>query len=728
MHSTGLWLKHTRQVLLITAFSTVTTAASVPRFTIDGHPITGSFAVRWEPDELRHALDTDVNLFFCYERRARNKLLDLRSEMGALIHERKAKVMANICFLVCSGPLAKDLDATATEIEVARPLKFAEPRVLWVGEEAVLVQRGEGAKLVGCQRGHKGTSATAHPKGEYLMHDALARREIKRVKGSPNLWGYWVIDDKRGNQRGALRALYRLIKELDVDSRGRPYNHVVVAGMANEDALANFDQGVCDMAGVYIYPAHRGVYRPDLAAQRLSNMLPVMRERSPETAFMGIFQAFTGPKWSPKPTRLQVRKQVTDFAHFGASALMVYSWRMVGDTKTLRNMPDLREEYGQIIRDVRSGDIQLDQPRPNYPARQFGEADLSALAPLLTFDTIAPDLEPNPRMTAGYAPGPNGKRWLHLNFKEYVLGKAQWPGVRIGRAHMVEDADYAGAGWVVAKVHNYLALDSEVGLSFRDSRGEPWWARYYPLPPGQTTSVCVPLAAVRRVIAFSDLMGMTALMRRPPEPTHMALEGLYLAPPSFSLTEAELTAAIAEAGPTIDGDASDPGWAAAQPAALRDEILDLPPSRPCAARVVCHGSRIALLFRSQLRGRPLIVSEGEETTLWRCLDDTVEVTVIAASGPAHVRFVTNSAGSHVATAYDAKGQPTEPPAIEHASRVQADEWVVEIAIDVASLGRKGPWRLGLRRHDVQVQHLTWPKSPATPIGIEPVGKLSMDSR
>ena len=81
---------------------------------------------------------------------------------------RRAKVMANICYLVCSGPLARDLDAEATEIEVAKPLKFTGPRVIWVGEEAIRAQRGEGRTLSGCQRGYYGTKPTAHPEGEYL--------------------------------------------------------------------------------------------------------------------------------------------------------------------------------------------------------------------------------------------------------------------------------------------------------------------------------------------------------------------------------------------------------------------------------------------------------------------------------------------------------------------------------------------------------------------------------
>jgi len=705
------------------------TAVAGSKFTINGQPITGSFAVRWEPDELRQALDTGVNLFFCYERRAAYQLLDPSTEMGALIQERKARVMANICYLVCAGPLASDIDAEATEIEVARPLKFAEPRVEWIGEEAVLIERGEGRRLVGCQRGHYGTKATAHPEGEYLMHDALARREILRVKDSPNLWGYWVIDDKRGNQRGALRALYRLIKELDVDSRGRPKNHVVVAGMANANALANFDAGVCDMVGIYIYPAHRGGYRASLTASELSSMLPIMRERSPDTPFMGIFQAFTNEKWYPKPTRLQVRKQVMDFAHFGASALMVYSWRMVKDTKTLRNLPDLREEYRQIIKDLCAGHIELDQPRPDYPAQQWGRADLSHLTPLLTFDTTAMKPKSRSRLRAEYAPGPDGGRWLHLNFEKYVVGRPQWPGVRIDRAHMAEDVDWAGAGWVVAKVHNYQPSDSEVGITLRDSRGEPWWAHYFPLAPAKTTSVCVPLTAVRRCVAFADVRNMTFLMRRPPEDTHLAVQGLYMAPPSFSLVAGhELRAFATKASPSIDGDPSDRCWTAAEPVGLQDEILSLPPLRRCSVRSVFRDGRVAFLCQSQLDGCPLIVSEGERQKLWRCLDDTIEIVMAAASGPAYVRFIANAAGSHVVSTYDSTGKPADAPRIKHASRVHADTWVVEVAIELAPLGPRGPWRLGLRRHDVQTQHLTWPRSPSVPVGVEPVGKFTVAGR
>lgn len=706
--------------------ASMSTLGAAPTFSIDGRPITGSFAVRWELDELRAALDIGVNLVFCYERVPGSQLLDPSSETGGLLLERKAKVMANICWLPCGAPLKADIDAAATEIELTKPLSFDEPRTLWIGEEAVRVQRGDKHRLVGCERGWAGTAATAHPKGEHLLHDDLARREVLRIKDSPNLWGYWVIDDKRGNQRGALRALYRIIKELDVDADGKPTDHVVVAGMSNVDALENFGPGVCDMAGIYIYPANRGAYRVDLAANELSAMLGIMNERSPETPFMGIFQAFTGPTWYPKPTPLQLRKQVTDFAHFGAGALMAYSWRMIGETRTLRNLPDLRDEYAAIIGDLRDGRLRLDQPRPSYPARAVAAVrpDGGTLTPLIVFGARTPELKPNPRLTTTYGPGPDGTQCLHLTFDEYLPGRPQWPSVRIDRGHMEADVDWAGAGWLVARVHNYLVSESEVGLSLRDSRGEPWWARYCPLPVGRTSEALVPLSEVRRVLAMSEFTSVSLLMRRPPVATHMAVEGLYLAPPSFELAAGASVAAGASAtAPVVDGDASDACWAAAAPVALEDEVLDSPPLRPCSARVVSTPGSFGVLFESLLAQQPLVAPEDEARKLWRCSGDTVELVIAALDSPAHVRCVVGAGGELLTSAYDAAGRVLPPPAARHAATVRDDVWTVELSVGREGLGR-GPVGVCFQRHDVQIQHLTWPKSPGTPLGVEAIGRLS----
>ena len=714
-----------RRLLLATLLAMALPAAAGPRFTIDGQPIFGSFAVTWKPDELRQALDTGINLFYCYDRKAGVQLLDPNTEMGAMILRGRAKAMYNLCSAV--GPrLMADIDAAATEIHVSGTADSAEPGVIWAGDEAIRFQSCNKRRLLGCERGYRDTRPAPHPKDEYLVYEDRLRAEVLKRKDSPNLWGYWIMDDKRGNQRAALRNAYRIIKDTDVDQTGKRNNHVVVAGMANEDALTNFDARVCDMVGIYIYPARRGVYEHTLIADRLKRMLPIIEQRSPGTPFMGIIQAFTGEHWIPKPTRLQVRKQLLDFAHFGASTFMVYSWRMVRDYKTLRNLPDLRAEVGQMIGDLNAGTIALDRQTPTYPEPPSARPDLSALTPLVALDK--PDLKftPRPGVSASLAAGMEGAQWLHLQFAQYAEGKPQWPSVLFGSEQMSLKQDFSGAGWVVAKVHNFLPQDSEMGLSVRDSRGKPWWARYFPLPANRTTDVCAPLSEMRTIIDPSDVSTITVLMRRPAVETHLALVGLYVAPRQFARAKAAVYRCPRTAtAPTVDGDSGDACWQRAEPITLQDESLSTAPIRDTTLRVVSARGRLYFLVESNTAGGPLHTSDKSEAK-WQMYDDTVELLLHAPTPKASLMFVASANGRSSSNVFAADGTKRPCTKPEFACAVNEGKWRLEVGVDPAVFGKDaGVWGLNVRRRDRQIGPLVWPKDPTLPIGVEALGTLQL---
>jgi len=391
----------------------------------------------------------------------------------------------------------------------------------------------------------------------------------------------------------------------------------------------------------------------------------------------------------------------------------------------LRDLPDLREEVGRIIRDVRAGRIQLDQPWPRYPTRRTAKPDLSTLMPLATFEEPgAARFQARDGVTAEIGPGPDGPPWLHTRFAQYAPGKPEWPGVLLSLDSQTHQGAAATAGWLVAKVHNYLPTDSEVGLTVRDSRGNPFWARYFPLPAQQTTDVCAPLTEIRRMVDLSDVAGMTVLMRRPPMPTHLALKGLYLAPMQFEAVQGATCACPrVSTPPVVDGNPSDACWAQATPIALEDEHLAAPPLRPVFLRAVSSGSRLYLHVGSQLGTPPDLVASADPNARWLITDDTVECVLRNQRTGNFLKLVVNSKGrtsAHVVSA-DGRRVAAQP---QIASVVGSGAWRLEMAIDLAPLGGDGPpFGLQVRRQDTQIGSLVWPRDLALTEGVEAIALL-----
>lgn len=704
-------------------------AADSPRFQIDGDPVYGSFAVTWQADELRDALETGINLVYCYDLKASAQLLDPATELGSIVQAHKAKVMANLCSGAGGKHLVEDIDASATAIQLNFRGGREGPGTFWLGDEAVRFETCAAGRLEGCTRGWAGTEAGAHARGLYVVHEEPLRDEVLKIKDSPNLWGYWTMDDKKGNQRDALRNVYRVIKQHDRGGDGTPNPHVVVAGMPNEDALSNFDAGVCDLAGIYIYPSRRGAYDTALAPQTLKRMLPLMEQRAPGTPFMGIYQAFTGEKYTPKPTRVQVRKQIQDFAHFGASAFMAYSWRMVRDFGTLRNLPDLREEVRLIGTDLRSGRMQLDRARPSHPERPEAVPELSQLTTVATFGGEAVSrCSGGPGVTFEHDSGPGGGDWLHLRFEAYTGGEApQWPSVRLGAPGVIRLTDWSSAGWLVAVVHNPMAEESEIGLTVRDVRGTPWWARYFPLPAGKTTPVYADLQTVRRLVDVSGVDVCTLLMRRPDVATHLLVRGLYLAPVQFARVEGvALECAPFDDAPTLDGDLADACWRDVPVANLLDEQLNLPPLQPVTVRVGRRGATLYLAVESTVRHPEDLCISEQAAAAWEAVDDTIEVFLRnPLTGDALKHVV--SAGGRTKTYRLGLNRQTAVDGIRTGSAVRDSVWTVETEIGAQALGagQAGGMELNVRRRDRQLGPLIWAKGDRLPPGLEPMGVLRL---
>ncbi|MCG7754901.1 hypothetical protein, partial [Flavihumibacter cheonanensis] len=95
----------------------------------------------------------------------------------------------------------------------------------------------------GCVRGYKGTTAASHHEGIILFWPEACEAEVRRVKDSPNLWGYYVLDDSPGDALSALRAMYAIVRRVD----GPAKRHPVCAGYGSAGSLCNLAPGVCDI-------------------------------------------------------------------------------------------------------------------------------------------------------------------------------------------------------------------------------------------------------------------------------------------------------------------------------------------------------------------------------------------------------------------------------------------------------------------------------------------------
>jgi hypothetical protein len=232
------------------------------------------------------------------------------------------------------------------------------------------------------------------------------------------------------------------------------------------------------------------------------------------------------------------------------------------------------------------------------------------------------------------------------------------------------------------------------------------------------------------MIDLSDVAGVTVLMRRPSVPTHLALAGLYLAPRQFErVADATCECPSVVAAPTLDGNPSDSCWTQATPVALRDEHLDVPPLRSAHVRVVWADRRLCLLVESETGGAPLVTTEGDAEKRWGLLDDTVECLIRNPKTGDFLNLVVNSRGRCSALVGSADGSHRSAVQPQIASSVTAQLWRLEMAADLRPLGGEAQeWEFNVRRHDVELGSLVWPRDLASPEGFEPMGVLSVKTR
>jgi len=290
-----------------------------PAYTIDGHPILGTYAAS-SLEDLQLAKKVGMNVVL-----GAHEMLDPKTSVGGFLQENGMKVLYHLTHHIYGMPTLGDaLDVGQTSIPLsnrpARPLP--ERGVVQIDEELIDYDRYTPTALVGCQRGMDGTEAAEHREGTFLFMPDVCRKELEAIIDSPNLGGYYVLDDSPGDALSALKAMYATIWKAD----GGPSHRVVCAGYGSHGSLCNFAPGVCDLMMIYWYPVTRE-YDRHMTSDNVQWMLTAARDRVPGMPFLGVYQAFWGDgAGQPKPQ--QVREQMEDFVREGASGLIAFACRL----------------------------------------------------------------------------------------------------------------------------------------------------------------------------------------------------------------------------------------------------------------------------------------------------------------------------------------------------------------------------------------------------------------
>lgn len=289
------------------------------RWSVDGKPILGAYGAP-RVEDLRRVKDAGMNIVF-----AGDDELDSTTPVGAFCLENDIKVVPHVTSFLYHGVSLRDAitpDQTTIPLHFKRGRPKLTSRTIQIDDEIIRYEEMTDTELVNCERGSDGTRPAAHREGIILLWPEAFRAEIERIKDSPNLFGYYVLDDSPGDAVSALRAMYKVIREVDPN-----LDHPVCAGFGDAGSVTNFVPGVCDIMFIYWYPVSTTGYHREQTAYEVQYILSAARQRVPGIPFVGIYQAFDGGPASTGqgvPTADQLREQMEDFVREGASGLVSF--------------------------------------------------------------------------------------------------------------------------------------------------------------------------------------------------------------------------------------------------------------------------------------------------------------------------------------------------------------------------------------------------------------------
>jgi hypothetical protein len=299
------------------------TASGCP-ITVDGHAVLGTYVAQ-DIAALEQVKAVGMNVVI-------GNLVDLdpESETGKFCLDNGIKILYHMTKHVYGKPTLRDrVDAKQTTLPLVNIGKELSPEsnddvisesgVILLDDELIRYETQTNTELLGCSRGHDGTVPAEHRCGMTLLFPDECAADVESVKNSPNLWGYYTLDDSPGDAISNLRGIYRTIKRLDGDS------HPVLAGYGSAGALHNFGPEVCDAMLFYWYPNSDTGHDRYLTSEEVQWMLATARSTVPGISFIGVYQAFDGGvETDALPSADELRQQIEDFVREGACGLIAF--------------------------------------------------------------------------------------------------------------------------------------------------------------------------------------------------------------------------------------------------------------------------------------------------------------------------------------------------------------------------------------------------------------------
>lgn len=487
--------------------------AACADLSVNGEPPVGAFGV----DTLDHILachKLGMNLVYTYSADAGKKQLDLSQPMGKALAERKMKVMYILAGRFTRVRLARELGPQDTTIPVTGEERtsieaFPPSGALTIEGERISYAGRAGDAFTGCVRGIEGTQPAPHSAGLLLCNSEGLRQEILAVKDSPNLWGFWLVDDARPYEGDSLREMSRVIRQCDRRPDGAPYNHVIVMGVGGASAMDNFDSGVCDALGVYLYPYRKGKLDGNVRRQ-LAYIVTRAKALQPAIGLIGIQQAFgedTSPVWKDMPKPEEVREDILSYFQCGAVGAMgfIYHWqRRTGPPLGFDASPDVCAVTARTYGEIREGKIrpsQFEIKRVDWFRRLVGaEAIPSGGAPACDLDR--PDalealVKAHPAGRVAAEPHEVGGRRYPVAVKIQRYNpddpkSCAWPVVSFA-GKLLATTDWSGARLLEQPVYNPQDHTLLLRANLADTDGAEWGHSGIPIPPGAPTLLRLPM-------------------------------------------------------------------------------------------------------------------------------------------------------------------------------------------------------------------------------------------
>jgi hypothetical protein len=505
--------------------------------TVNGEPIMGAYAVQGI-EGLRIAKETGMNVVL-----GGHKFLDTTTVEGKFCFENNIKVMHHLTGQVYGRPrLRNAITATQTTIQLRKDDRHppSESGIVQIEEELIQYGSWNDSALVDCERGYDGTVASTHREVIILFWPEECAEEIEHVKDSPNLWGYYTLDDSPGDALSALRGIYSTVQRLDPD-------RTVIAGYGSGGSLVNFDTGVCDVMLFYWYPVSNNGYDSSFTTQQTQWLLSDARRRVPGIPFIGIYQSFNGAtRVNGVPTPEQMREQIEDFVRDGAIGLISFcmcdgSARMEG----LAVQPELQEAVAKVHDEIRQTGSLTVRPQPDW----MRESRVQPIGQWETPDRI-PGIVPRwyvlgpfddgsvPEVPSAGADGEDGEavydgkygpvRWTNYRTHGGVIGLGEIHGGQVPAV-----TTFASAAVISPReqeVRIFIGTDNDGQLMLNGSEIYSYSGERGINRDDDTVSVVLPQGRSDMLLRVHNRTGLSGFFVRFADPDGMPLEGLTFMP------------------------------------------------------------------------------------------------------------------------------------------------------------------------------------------------------